>query len=134
MLERLKTLFGKAGGTALTQPQREAMVDLLLWIMYADRLLAVPEHDRIDRLGTELGWTSVTPFSQYVDTTVARVREVLSDEDRAAALLEDLYARLGTDAVRRQAYDACRSLAEADGQVAEDEARLLDRIRTRFGL
>ena len=133
-LERLRNLFGKVDAAALTQPQREALIDLLLWTMYVDRMLALSENDRIDQLPEELSWESVTPFPTYLNASFARVREVLSDEDEARKLLDDIYARLGTDAARRRAYDACLDLADIDGQVAEEERRFLEGVRMRFGL
>lgn len=134
MLERLKGLFGKVDEAAMTQPQREAMVDLLLWTMYADRVLSLPENERIDQMQSELSWESVTPFAQYLSTSIARVREVLTDEEKADALMDGVYARLDSDAVRRKAYEAARQLAQSDGEIAEEEALFLERVRARFAL
>ncbi len=134
MLARLKGLFHKFEELSISQPQREAMLDLLLWTMYADRVLALPENERIDQLPDELSWDSVTPFPLYVSTALARVRESLADPDEAQALMDDVYARLGTEAMRRRAYDACRDLSGLDGDVSEEEAAFLERVRTRFGL
>ena len=134
MFARLKGMLGFLGGSDLTQSQREAILDLLLWTMYVDRRIAVPENEQIDQLPEEFSWRSVTPFSLYVNTSLARVREVLSDPEAAETLLADVQRRLDTEATRRKAYEACNRLACADGQVAEEEARFLERIQARFGL
>jgi hypothetical protein len=134
MIDRIKSLFGKVGDVPISQPQREAVIDLLLWTMYIDKRLALPETERIDQVPEEMAWEAVTPFPQYINTTVARVREVLSDTDRAEALLDDIYARLGTEPMRRRAFDACRDLAQVDGQMADEESQFLEHVRTRFGV
>lgn len=134
MLEKLKGLFGRVNGSGMTQPQREALVDLLLWTMYVDRVLALPENERIERVGSETSWDSATPFPQYLNASLARVRGILADDAKAEAFLEDIYERLGSSEMRRQAYEACRTLAQSDGEVAEEERRFLERIRERFDL
>lgn len=134
MLTRLKERLSALGRLSVTQPQREALIDLLLLTMYADRKIAVTENEQIDQVPEELSWDSVTPFPLYVNTALARIRDGLSDPQVVEALLDDIYERLGSEAMRRRAYDACNELAGADGQVAEAEARFLERIRTRFGL
>jgi hypothetical protein len=134
MIDRIKSLFERVGDAPVSQPQREALIDLLLWTMYVDKRLALPEGERIDQVPEELSWEAVTPFPQYLNARVARVREVLSDAQQDEALMDEIYARLGTDAMRRRAFDACADLAQVDGQVADEEARFLERVRVRFGL
>ena len=134
MLDRLQRFVGSLGSLQGAQAQREAMVDLLLWSMYADRRIALPENDHLDQLPESLPWDAVTPFSVYVGAALARVRDVLSDPVLADRFLDDIYERLGTGDMRRRAHEASVHLAQVDGQVAEEEALFLDRIRTRFGL
>lgn len=134
MIDRLRALFGKITAGEAAQHQREAMIDLLIWTMYADGRLALPENDKIDSLAEELPWDSVTPFQQYLNTSIARVRSVLADEEKSDELLGDIYGRLRDDEMRTRAFRACRDLAQVDGEVDEAESVFLDTVRARFNL
>lgn len=132
MLETIKGLFSRVDRAGAQQKQREAMIDLLIWTMYADNVLTVPENDRIDEVAEELTADAAMPLRQYVGASIARIRDVLHDQDQAEVFLTDIYHRLGDDDMRRKAYDACNDLAQVDGVIADEETQFLDRIRTRF--
>lgn len=134
MLDNVRDLLNYVGSKANAQQQREAMIDLLLWTMYADKLLALPENDRIDELSAEMEWDSPTPASQYLQVAVSRIRDVLEDPEKAAAEMDSIYERLGSDEMRRNAYTACRDLAKVDGEVSDEEQSFLNAIKQRFHL
>jgi hypothetical protein len=134
MFDELRDLLNYVGRKADAQRQREAMIDLLLWTMYADKLLALPESDRIDEMSAEMEWDSPTPAPQYLQVAVARIRDVLDDEEKAAAEMDSIYERLGTDEMRRSAYAACRDLAKVDGEMADEELAFLNTVKQRFHL
>lgn len=134
MLDDLRSLLNYVGRRADAQKQREAMIDMLLWTMYADKLLALPENDRIDQLTEEMEWDSPTPPSQYLKVAIAKIRDVLDDDDKAAVIMNSIYERLGTDEMRRDAYVACRDLAKVDGEVADEEVDFLNTVKQRFDL
>lgn len=134
MIDGLKRFFERIGRSADAQQQREAMIDLLIWTMYADTVLTLPENDRIDQITQEIEWDSPNRPSMYISQATPRIRDVLSDETRASELLDDINRRLGTDRMRREAYEACRELAGADGQLADEEMKLLQAVRERFGI
>ena len=83
MIDRLRSLLGKMNASHVPQQQREAMLDLLIWTMYADRRLALPENDSLDEMAGDMKWSAVTPVSQYMNHSFARIREVLDDPDEA---------------------------------------------------
>lgn len=132
MLDQIRGLFKRIGSSADRQEQREAMIDLLIWTMYADNVLTVTENDRIDELTEEMRWNSGTPAPQYLNVSIARVREALDDPEKSESLLDDIHERLGSHDMRVRTYEACRDLATADGEVAERETRFLARVREHF--
>ncbi len=134
MLNELRGLLNYVGRKADAQRQREAMVDLLIWTMYADNLLALPENDRIDQLTETMEWDAPTPASQYLKRSIAKVRDAIDDEEKAELLMNGIYERLGTEDMRRSAYAACRDLARVDGEVAEEETDFLNSIKERFDI
>ncbi len=134
MLEHIRSLFKRIGSAADEQSQREAMVDLLVWTMYADNVLTLPENDRIDQVTEEMSWSSPTPPQLYVNTSIARVRDAIDDSEKSEALLNDISERLGSPKMRMHAYEACRDLANADGEVADQEMHFLRSVRAHFGI
>lgn len=134
MLNDLRGFLNYIGRRADAQLQREAMIDLMIWTMYADKLLSLPENEKIDQMTEEMEWKSPTPPSQYVMIAISKIRDVLEDEAKAAEEMDSIYERLGTDDMRRDAYTVCRDLARADGEVADEEVNFLNTIKQRFDL
>lgn len=116
------------------QPQREALLDLLVWVMFVDHHIAAPEQAQIQRAARDLAWEGYQSVDLYLDAAVRRARDALASAPTAERYLEDIAARLGDAATMTRAYQACREVAGADGEVAPAEQALLDRVRARFGL
>lgn len=134
MIDELRGLLNYIGRRADAQRQREAMIDLMIWTMYADKLIALPENEHIDRLADEMEWDSPTPPSQYLQVAIAKIRDVFVDEKKAADEMDSIYQRLGTDEMRKDAYVACRNLAKVDGEVVDEEMDFLNTVKRRFDL
>ena len=116
------------------QMEREATIDLLIWTMYADNLLALPETEKLDQITQEIPWDSPTRPDQYMNAALARVRDVVGDSSLEDGFLDDISRRLGSRKARTAAYELCRELAQSDGQIAERETKLLNKIREEFGI
>lgn len=132
MIDKLRHLLRRFNRTAMKQEQREALLDLLIWTMYADNFLAFPENEEIESVAQEMDWTSVTPVRQYTATSIARIRQARAGRETFDSLLNDIYTRLGSDEMRTRAYEACQHLAQIDGQVAEEERQFLSAVQARF--
>jgi len=120
--------------TCRSQQQREALLDVLVWTMFADRHIAAPEQAEIQREARDLPWESGRSIDLYIDSAVRRARDVLGRAPAEEAYLADIAARLEDSAARSRAYEACRELAGADGELAPAEMDLLERVRVSFGL
>lgn len=133
MIDRFRHQLKQFHAAHAAQGQREAAIDLLVWTMYADAALTLPEQDHIDTAVEALTVPNL-PMQQYLRASVAKVRDALRDQNQADVLLKAIKDRLETDTVRRRAYEAALDLARSDGEVADEEARLLSRVRDAFGI
>lgn len=133
-----KNLFGRlldllgdtpSDGDGEAQQQREALIDLLVWTMFADRHVASAERSYIIERGQDLPWEGVYRLEVYMDAAVRRIRDSLGSETSEQAYLDDIRERLGTTQARRRAYRACEALASADGDLASAEQTHLERLR-----
>lgn len=134
MLEHLRKRLKGIGTSAGEQPQREALLDLLLWTMYADNRIALTESEHIDQLSDELSWESPNPLVQYLNASVARVRDVHSNPDSVQDFLDDVFQRLRTREMRVEAFEKCKELAGVDGEISAEENGRLDLIKRRFDI
>ena len=128
----IKKLFHKseAPKDGLTQPQREAIVDLLSYCMYADNFVFLAE----DRLKADtvakFDWDSKTPFDQFDVRSVSNARNAKENQVYRDQFLASIKDRLGTAAVKGKALDLCQELFLADGAQSDEEDAVLQNLRT----
>ena len=127
----LRKLFGKPEGPkdGLTQPQREAIVDLLNYCMYADNLVMLAEDRLIADTVAKFTWESKTPFDQFDARSVGNARNARESQVYRDKFLTSIGDRLSTDAVKAQALDLCQELFLADGAQSEEEDEVLQHLR-----
>jgi len=118
----------------LTQPQREAMIDLLLAAMYADNRVALEEDEQIATKLHALSWESGTAPGTYLDTATARAREAMNTQDGEVRILESIRDRLATTDARKRAFDLCVSLLNSDSVKNRDESEFELNVRALFDL
>jgi len=135
LYSRVLNLFrGSAKVRQTSQPQREALIDLLVWTMFADRHVALPEQSFIAQQAEGLAWDSPRPVELYIDKAVRRIREVLGDEAAEETYLEEIAARLADPEMKRTAHAACDELIGVDGERAPAELTHLERVRIKLGV
>ncbi len=117
-----------------TQTQREALLDLLVWMIFVDHLIAAPEEEQIRQQMQRLAWEGARPLEIYFNSAIRRTRELLDKPSAQDKYLEGIAQRLDTAEAKQRALRACQEMAAIDGDVAEAEAQLLDQIRSCFGL
>ena len=118
----------------LTQPQREAVFDLLLLGMYADGNLKLAENAQVFSLTEQLGWESYQDRSEYSETATARVRAANDTDAATSVFLTKLSAQLGDDDVKKLALGLLAQLLESDKQTLESEAGLYQKAQAIFGV
>jgi uncharacterized tellurite resistance protein B-like protein len=116
----------------LSQPQREAIFDLLLLGMYADSSVKLAENEQVFALTEQLGWESYQDRSEYSETATSRVRAANETDAATSAFLLQLSGRLADDDVRKLALGLLAKLLEADHQATESEAAFYQKAQAVF--
>src|SRR3954468_11431080 len=91
----------------LTQPQREAVADLLHYCMYADNHIALAETKVISDLVSTFGWEPNVSFETFEVRSIALARAAKEDVASRKTFLESVKQRLNTPASRSVALNAC---------------------------
>jgi len=127
----IRKLFGKseAPNDCLTQPQREAIVDLLNYCMYADNLVMLAEDRLIADTVAKFNWDSKVPFDQFDVRSIDNARNAKENQGFRDRFLGSIRDRLGTAAVKGQALDLCQELFLADGARSDEEDAVLQNLR-----
>src|SRR5678815_2082716 len=128
----IRKLFHKseAPNDGLTQPQREAIVDLLNYCMYADNLVMLAEDRLITDTVKKFNWESKVPFDQFALRSIDNARNARESQVHREKFLGSIKDRLSTDAVKAQALDLCQELFVADGVHSDEEHTVLQHLRT----
>ena len=113
----------------LTQPQREAIVDLLNYCMYADNLVFLAEDRLITDTVAKFNWDPKVPFDQFDVRSIDNARNASENQGYGDRFLASIRDRLGTAAVKRQALDLCQELFVADGARSDEEEAVLQNLR-----
>jgi hypothetical protein len=127
----IRKLFHKseAPKDGLTQPQREAIVDLLNYCMYADDLVFLAEDRLITDTVATFNWDPKIPFDQFDARSINNARTARENQGYRDQFLAWIRDRLGTAAVKGQALDLCEELFLADGARSDEEDAVLQNLR-----
>ena len=127
----IKKLFHKSEGPrdGLTQPQREAIVDLLNYCMYADNFVFLAEDRFITDTVAKFNWESKVPFDQFVVRSIDNARNARESQVYRDQFLASIRDRLGTAAVKGKALDLCQELFVADGVRSDEEEDVFQNLR-----
>jgi hypothetical protein len=127
----IRKLFHKseAPKDGLTQPQREAIVDLLNYCMYADNLVFLAEDRLITDTVAKFNWDPKIPFDQFDARSIGNARNATENQGYRDRFLASIRDRLGTAAVKGQALDLCQELILADGAGSDEEDAVLQNLR-----
>ena len=128
----IRKLFhrSEAPRDGLTQPQREAIVDLVNYCMYADNLVMLAEDRLIADTVAKFNWESKTPFDQFDARSVGNARNARESQVYRDKFLASITDRLDTATVRGKVLDLCQELFLADGAQSQEEDEVLQSLRT----
>jgi uncharacterized tellurite resistance protein B-like protein len=127
----IRKLFHKseAPNDGLTQPQREAIVDLLNYCMYADNLVFLAEDRLIADTVAKFNWDPKIPFDLFDARSIDNARNASENQGYRDKFLASIRDRLDTDAAKGQALDLCQELFLADGARSDEEDVVLQNLR-----
>ena len=131
----IRKLFHKpeAPNDGLTQPQREAIVDLLNYCMYADNFVFLAENRFITDTVAKFNWDPKIPFDQFTVRSIANARNATESQVYRDQFLGSIKDRLDTAAVKGQALDLCQELFLADGARSAEEDAVFQNLRKLLG-
>ncbi len=128
MLEHLKQFFTKLSETkAFTQQEKEALIELLLIIKYADKTLAAEETEYLVALQAHIGWNSPVQYDNFIGTVTAKIRS-LSNEKLVNERVEYLVAKIDTPSLT-PTIQFSEDLAKADGEFSDSEKAIVAKIK-----
>jgi uncharacterized tellurite resistance protein B-like protein len=113
----------------LSQPQREAIVDLLNYCMYADNFVAQAEDKFIADTAAKFNCDAKISFDYIEARSIGNARRAKENEEFRAKFLASIRDCLATPAVKKQALELCQKLFLADGTRADKEDAMLLALR-----
>ena len=112
-----------------TEQQKQALLDLVTLMMYADGHLASAEDERVSRLLTSMGFTSDYDRARQYDAAVARVRSHTKDTDKGSAYLKILIQAFPNHEQRRLIDQVLDDVITSDSHVADAENQLMAQLK-----
>lgn len=108
----------------MTQPQREAVLDLVILALFADSHLSLKEDERLQAALDKIGWESVKPREIFFCNSMNRARKA---SDSEAATNEYITARVKDLNVwsKSETLSLLESLLASDGVTALESAFLV---------
>lgn len=123
-----------ATGDSLTQPQREAIVDLLHYCLYADNHIALAETEVLNKIVSDFSWDpKAVSFGAFESKSIAAARQAKENEGSREEFLKAIGQRLDTPESRRRAFELCKKLFVSDGVQSDKETVVLARIQQLLG-
>ena len=122
----LEKLFNPEQGSSLhpsiTQPEREAIIDLLLLAVYIDGHLSLAESTEFDSAADSLGWDSITGPSIYISNATDRARNARTSDDATAEFIAFAAQRLTSPGSKERALEVLNRLLTSDGKTETEKA------------
>jgi hypothetical protein len=115
--------------TGFTEPEKLALLDLLVLGMYADGHLAAVEDARLQRLLDAMELTSDHAKQKAADASVTRVSRLGGSADAVRAAVAELAKAFSAVDVRHRACDALDDLLSSDDKVTDREKEFLCQVR-----
>jgi hypothetical protein len=122
-----KKLFKRSDtqNDGFTQTEREAIVDLLHFCMYADKHIAISEDDMIEKVARTMNWDPKISYEYYEGKSTGTARAALADEDARSKFMKDLHDRLKSKESRSFALKVADDLMKVDGEKKQVEFDVL---------
>jgi len=117
---------------AMTQKQREAVVDLLLLGMFADGSLKASQDQKLLAVISQIGWQSYQTLDLYLQSAIAKAREASETDEGTQFRLRKIGESLETQELRQRALDYLAEFLDLDGK-ARPEAGFFQLAKTSVG-
>ena len=132
MREKLRLSLSEIAKQDVTQNEREAIIELMMMVMYSDKTLKLSEDEAIKEYTNNIKWESPLSLEFYYGKVTPKIRKALADEENMNALLEDINFRIESEIGKAQVLLVCNDLAMADSDFSSEEKELLTNISKVF--
>ncbi|MGB3756359.1 MAG: hypothetical protein WBA07_08305 [Rivularia sp. (in: cyanobacteria)] len=132
MRDKLRLSLSEIANLDVTQNEREAIIELMMLIMYSDKTLKLAEDEAIKEYTSSIKWESPLSLEFYFGKVTPKIRKALSDEGKMNAFLKDINTRIESELVKAQVLLVCNDLAMADSEFSSEEKELLTNISQVF--
>src|SRR5690349_10875276 len=106
--------------TSLSDPQKRALLNLLILGMYADHNLALAEDDCIQKLLKSVPSSSELERRELAELSIARMSKLAGSPESIRVCVQELASSFPSAESRRIAYDALRELLQSDSRIAPE--------------
>lgn len=120
--------------TDLTVEQRQALLDLLILGMYADRKLASAEDACVQKLLASFQFASDFERDSFADAAFTRTTRHVGSPEAVQGYVNELATHFQATALRQNVYDRLNELLTSDGRVTTEESQLLVAVKEAFQL
>lgn len=124
-LKKLIAADGSSRNDNLTQVQREAIVDLLHYCMFADNFVALAEDRFVNSVAATLSWDRNISFEVFESGSIGKARKAKEIAAFREEFYKDIVKRLGSKEAKSLALQLCKDLYNADSKMAEAESQQL---------
>jgi len=126
-----KKLFqsSKSPSDGFSQTEREAIVDLLHFCMYADRHIAISEDDMIEKVARTMSWDATISYEYYEGKSTGAARAAIENKDARSEFLKSLHDRLKDKESRAFALKVADDLMKVDGEKKQAEFDALSELK-----
>lgn len=131
-----KKLFRSAEKSedGFTQTEREAVVDVLHYCMYADRHIAVAEDQMIETVARTLNWDPNISYEYYEGKSTGAVRRALAEKEFRAEFMKSIRERLKKLEHRKFVLSIADDLMQSDGTKKAAEFTALSELKRALEL
>src|SRR4029079_9453099 len=124
MNQQLRDMYSHVSVHATADREHEAVIELLLLVMVADRHISDEEIDEIRNISEDSGWESSTfSVDQYLGKDMSKVRAAVAC-GRNDAPLDHIDGRIASSVLRGALFSAARDVAGVDRDIVPEEESL----------
>ncbi len=105
----------------LQQPEREAIMDALHYMMFCDHIITRDEDKMLEAIKDQLAWDSVQSVDSYAKESTHRVRKALESTEEENRLLRDIRNRVTGEVARTRMRHMLDRMIDADHQISPRE-------------
>jgi len=115
----------------MTQPQREALLDLVIASIFIDSHLSIKEDEALEASFESIGWDAVKPREIFICNSMNRARQATDSDAATAEYISSRAVAFSDAGSQNMALELLQKIFAADGTAAS-ETEFLARVKAGF--